>query len=77
MKKRLLIVFDNFPFEVGEYSFVKTELEVLLEHFEISILSLSDSLEPKIVIDKRIQLYHCIRKFGIREKIETVIKFMF
>ena len=77
MKKRLLIVFDNFPFEVGEYSFVKTELEVLLEHFEISILSLADSSEePKIAIDKRIQLYHCIRKFGIREKIEIVIKYL-
>ncbi len=76
MRRKLVIVFDEFPFTFGEYSFVKTELEYLAERFEVSILSLSASMELTVEIDERIALYHCIRKFGIKEKALAVIQFL-
>lgn len=77
MKKRLIILFDEYPFRPAEYSFVRRELEELIEHFNVSIISLSPSTEQEMTIDRRITLYHCIRKFGVKEKVEAVIKFLF
>lgn len=78
MKKRLIILFDEYPFESGEYPFVRTELEVLAEQFEICIISLSPSLSgQKMKTDQQIAVYHCIRKFGIKEKMSAVIKYLF
>lgn len=76
MKKKLIILFDEYPFEPGEYSFIQTELEMLVEHFEVSIISLSPSAEQKMTTDERISVYHCVRKFGIRKKVEAVFKFL-
>ena len=76
-KKKLVILFDEYPFELDEYSFIKTELEFLVEHFDVVIVSSSASSEPKVTIDERITLYHCIKKFGLKEKIEAVLAFLF
>lgn len=77
LRKRLVILFDEYPFEYGEYGFIRTELPFLTDHFEVCILSLSASAEMKAPIDERITLYHCIRKFGVKEKIEAVVRFLF
>lgn len=77
MKKRLVILFDEYPFELDEYSFIKTELEFLVEHFDVVIVSSSASSEPKVTIDERITLYHCIKKYGLKEKIEALLTFLF
>ena len=74
---KLVILFDEYPFELDEYSFIKTELEFLVEHFDVVIVSSSASSEPKVTIDERITLYHCIKKFGLKEKIEAVLTFLF
>lgn len=76
-KKKIVILLNEYPFESGEYSFIKTELEFLVEHFDVVIVSLSASSESKMTIDERITLYHCIRKFGLKEKIEAVLAFLF
>lgn len=77
MKKRLVILFDEYPFALDEYSFIKTELEFLVNHFDVTIVSSSASLEPQVTIDERITLYHCIKKFGMKEKIEAIFAFLF
>ncbi len=78
MKRKLIILFNEYPYRAGEYSFVRTELEVLAKQFEICIISLSTSLaEQKMTTDKRIAVYHCIRKFGIKEKLSAVAKYLF
>lgn len=77
MKKKLIILLDEYPFGVGEYPFIRTELEKLVERFEVCILSVSSSIEQKMIPDQRISVYHCVRTFGIREKLETVVKFFF
>ncbi len=77
MKKKLILLLDGYPFEPGEYSFIRTELEKLMERFEVCILSVSPSTEQKMVTDERISVYHCMRTFGIREKLEAVVGFLF
>lgn len=78
MKRKLIILFNEYPYRAGEYSFVRTELEVLAKQFEICIISLSTSLaEQKMTTDKRIAVYHCIRKFGIKEKLSAAAKYLF
>ncbi len=77
MKKKLIILLDEYPFEPGEYSFIRIELEKLLECFEVCIVSVSASTEQKMITDERISVYHCMRTFGIREKLETILKFFF
>lgn len=78
MKKKLIILFDEYPYSSGEYPFVRTELEVLAKQFEICIISLSPSQAgQKMATDKRIAVYHCIRKFGIKQKLSAVIKYFF
>lgn len=78
MKKKLIILFNEYPYESGEYPFVRTELEALAQQFEICIISLSPSQAgQKMATDKRIAVYHCIRKFGIRQKMSAVIKYFF
>lgn len=77
MKKKLILLLDGYPFEPGEYSFIRTELEKLTERFEVCILSVSPSTEQKMITDERISVYHCMRTFGIREKLEAVVKFFF
>lgn len=77
MKKKLIILLDEYPFGTGEYPFIRIELEKLLERFEVCILSVSPSTEQKMMTDERISVYHCMRNFGIREKLEAVIKFLF
>lgn len=77
MKKKLILLLDDYPFETGEYSFIRIELEKLLECFEVCILSVSLSIEQKMPTDERISVYHCMRTFGIQEKIEAVVKFFF
>ena len=77
LKKKLIILLDEYPFEPGEYSFIRIELEKLLECFEVCILSVSASTEQKMITDERISVYHCMRTFGIREKLETILKFFF
>lgn len=77
MKKKLIILLDEYPFGTGEYPFIRTELEKLAERFEICILSVSSSTEQKMMTDERILVYHCMRTFGIREKLEAVVKFFF
>lgn len=76
MKKRLVILFDEYPFDTGEYSFVRTELTLLAEQFDVCIISLSPSTEQKMTPDERIRVYHCIRRFGVREKAEAIVKFL-
>lgn len=76
LRKRLIILFDEYPFETGEYSFVRTELKLLAEQFDVCIISLSPSLEQKMVTDARIRVYHCVRKFGFREKAKAVAGFL-
>ena len=76
MKKKLILLLDGYPFETGEYSFIRTELEKLVERFEICILSVSPSTEQKMITDERISVYHCVRTFGIGEKLEAVVKFL-
>ena len=75
MKKKLIILLDTYPFGAGEYSFIRTELEKLMECFEVCILSVSPATEQKMMTDERISVYHCMRTFGIREKLEAVVKF--
>lgn len=77
MKKRLIILFDEYPFEPGEYSFVRTELKRLVERFEVHIVSVSSSAEQKMRLDERITLHHCMRKFGVKEKMKALIRFLF
>lgn len=77
MKKKLIILLDEYPFRTGEYPFIRTELEKLLECFDVSILSVSSAAEQKMTTDKRILVYHCMRNFGIWEKLEAVVKFLF
>lgn len=77
MKRKLIILLDEYPFEPGEYPFIRIELEKLLECFEVCILSVSASTEQKMITDERISVYHCMRTFGVREKLETVAKFFF
>lgn len=77
MRKKLVILFDEYPFEPGEYSFVRTELKKLMECFDVHIISVSPSTEQKMPLDERITLHHCIRKFGVREKIKALIGFLF
>jgi glycosyltransferase involved in cell wall biosynthesis len=77
LKKKLILLLDGYPFEPGEYSFIRTELEKLMERFEVCILSVSPSTEQKMMTDERISVYHCMRTFGIREKLEAVVKFFF
>lgn len=66
-EKKLIILLDEYPFEPGEYSFIRIELEKLLECFEVCILSVSASTEQKMITDERISVYHCMRTFGIRK----------
>lgn len=61
----------------GEYPFIRTELEKLVERFEICIMSVSSSTEQKMMTNERISVYHCMRTFGIPEKLEAVVKFFF
>lgn len=77
MKKKLIILFDEYPFEAGEYSFVRTELKKLIEYFEVHIISVSPSIEQKMPLDGCITLHHCIREFGVREKFKALIRFIF
>lgn len=77
MRKKLVILFNEYPFEIGEYSFVRTELEKLVEYFEVHIISVSMSVEQKMPLDAQIMLHHCIRKFGVREKVKALIGFLF
>lgn len=75
-RKRIILLLDQYPFGTGEYSFIKTELEFLLDHFEVSIISTSAFMKQKMLVDDRITLYHCVRKFGIKEKILAVFRFI-
>ncbi|MDE6604086.1 MAG: glycosyltransferase [Lachnospiraceae bacterium] len=77
MKKKLIILLDTYPFGAGEYSFIRTELEKLVECFEVCILSVASSTEQKMMTDERISVCHCMRTFGIREKLEAVFGFCF
>lgn len=77
LKKKLIILFDEYPFEPGEYSFVRTELKKLVECFEVHIISVSPSAEQKMPLDGRITLHHCVRKFGVGEKLKALIRFLF
>ncbi len=77
MKRKLIILFDAYPFETGEYSFVRTELEKMVEQFEVHMISVSPSTRQKMPTDGRITVHHCIRRFGVKEKLCAVIKFFF
>lgn len=76
LKKKLVILFDEYPFEPGEYSFVRSELKKLLECFDVHIISVSPSTEQKMPLDERITLHHCMREFGIKEKFKALIGFL-
>ena len=76
LKKKLVILFDEYPFEPGEYSFVMFELKKLLECFDVHIISVSPSTEQKMPLDERITLHHCMREFGIKEKFKAFIGFL-
>lgn len=77
MKKKLILLFDKYPFEPGEYSFVRTELKKLMECFEVHIISVSPSTEQKMPLDPRITLHHCMKKFDTLQKVKAVVRFMF
>lgn len=77
MKRKIILLLNEYPYGVGEYSFIKTELEYLLKEYELVIISFSKSQNRKMHLDHRITLYHCINRFGFIEKIYAVIKFIF
>ena len=77
MKKNLILLLDEYPFNPGEYSFIKTELSFLLEEYNVSIISSSSSDEQKMVLDNRITLYHCKRRFDVKEKAISCFRFLF
>ena len=74
LRKKLIILLNEYPYNFGEYSFIKTELEVLPKYYDVNIVSVSASTECRMPVNEQITLYHCIRKFGIKEKLEAVIK---
>lgn len=77
LKKKLILLFDEYPFEPGEYSFVRTELKKLVECFEVHIISVSPSAEQKMPLDERIILHHCMRKFDAIQKVKAIVRFLF
>lgn len=77
LKRRLVLVLNEYPYSPGEYSFIKTELSLLVEHFEVIIISVSPNDEQSMVVDDRIKLYHCVRKFGLKEKLQASLGFLF
>lgn len=77
MRKKLILLFDEYPYRVGEYSFIRAELPLLVEQFEVTVISTSSSTEQEMETDDRIRLYHCMRKFGWKEKLEAGVKFLF
>lgn len=76
MKQRLVLVLNEYPYNPGEYSFIKTELSLLVEHFEVIIISVSPNDKQCMVVDDRIKLYHCVRRFGLKEKLQASLGFL-
>lgn len=77
MKQKIILLLNEYPYEAGEYSFIKTELEYLLKKHELVIISFSKTMDRKMHLDHRITLYHCINRFGFIEKMYSVLKFIF
>ena len=77
MKKKLVLLLNEYPYNPGEYSFIRTELAALMKKYNVNIIAFSPSDIQKMPLDPKIELYHCKRKFGLKEKIEACLKFVF
>lgn len=75
--KKIILLLNEYPYNAGEYSFIKTELPVILNEYEVTIISFSHATIQKMQIDERIRLYHCNYVFGVKEKFLAVFNFFF
>ncbi|MCR4787518.1 MAG: glycosyltransferase [Lachnospiraceae bacterium] len=66
---KLYLIMDNYPFGDEESSFIAPEIPLLLEKFDVTILSLSVSDKLTNDVDERIKLYHFDRKAPVVMKL--------
>ncbi len=81
MKKRLILMLNDYPYESGEYPFLKTELKHLTDAFDVSIFCKSMEGEhehdPKMTLPDGARLYDNRIRFGFKEKLVSLFGFIF
>lgn len=75
-KKKLILLMNDYPYGKEEKSFIEPEIPYLLEKFELTIVSTSNSDDLTSEIDETIRLYHFKIHFTILEKILYMLKFI-
>lgn len=73
MKKRLILLLDDYPYSPGEYPFIKTELKHLTKEFDVSIICRSMEDTQQMQTDPDITVYHNKMIFGFKEKIGSLL----
>ncbi len=72
MKKRLILLLDDYPYSPGEYPFIKTELKYLVKEYDVSILCKSLEETQQMESDPSITVYHNRMVFGFKDKIRSL-----
>lgn len=75
LKKKIIIITNDFPFGKEEVTFIKPELYYLLNKFNVAIISMSNSDEKTTNLNENINLYHIKRRFNLLSKIKYIIKY--
>lgn len=74
-KKRLILLMNDYPYGIGEKSFINPEIPYLKERFELIIVSTSNSNELTSEVDNEIKIFHIPIIFNLCEKIYYFVKF--
>ena len=76
-KKRLILLLDSYPYNYGEYPFLKNELPLLTERYDVSILCRYPGEAQEETVDPKIRVYHTVPKFDLAAKLETAAAMLF
>ncbi|WP_294143622.1 glycosyltransferase [uncultured Clostridium sp.] len=77
MKRKLILVTDNFPYGYGEASFILPELEHLCQYYEVTIVSKSKSLLRTTELPPEIKVCRCSGNLTAFEKIRYCLPAFF
>ena len=81
MKKRLILLLNDYPYNTGEYPFIKTELKHLIAKFDVSIMCKSidkeHDHEPVMELPEGVKLYNNRMHFSAVKKLVSLISFIF
>ncbi len=75
-KRRLILLLEEYPYGFGEYPFIKTELKLLREFFDISIFCSSKRERMSMEVDDGIMVYHYIPSFSFTDKLYALTSMM-